>query len=88
VFLINRHVKCEARVDVSLGSSEWSATSITTLTADSCKATNSPEMPTNVVPQSKAAASVQTDGRQLSLVLSRHSLTLVEMNKVTGGSQP
>lgn len=81
VFLINRDVKRQAQVDIDVGASDWSAQSIALLAADSYKAMNSPEAPTNVSPQSKSATSVKTDGRQLSLVLPGHSLTVVELHK-------
>jgi alpha-N-arabinofuranosidase len=88
VFLVNRDVKREAQVDIDVGTPDWSARSITTLIADSYKAMNSPEAPTNVAPQSKTATSAQIGGRQLSLVLPKHSLTIIELNKVTDRSQP
>jgi alpha-N-arabinofuranosidase len=81
VFLVNRDVKRGAQVDIHLDSPDWCARSITTLAADSCKAMNSPEAPTNVSPQSKAGTSAKMDGNQLSLVLPRHSLTVIDLNK-------
>jgi alpha-L-arabinofuranosidase len=68
-------------VDIDVGAPDWPARSITVLAADSYKAMNSPEAPTNVSPQSKSATSVKADGKQLSLVLPRHSLTVVELHK-------
>jgi alpha-N-arabinofuranosidase len=81
VFLINRDVKREAQVDVDLGSPDWSARSITILAAESYKAMNSPEAPANISPQTKAGTSAKTTGKQLSLVLPKHSLTVVDLNK-------
>jgi len=81
VCLVNRDVKREAQVAIDVNSPAWSTRAITTLTADSCKATNSPETPMNVAPQSKAAVSVKTNGKQLSMVLPRHSLTVIELDK-------
>ena len=81
VCLVNRDVKREAQVAIDVNSPAWSTRAITTLTADSCKATNSPETPMNVAPQSKAAVSVKTNGKQLSMVLPRHSLTVIDLDK-------
>jgi len=81
VFLVNRDVKREAQVDIRLDSSDWSARSITTLAANSCKAMNSPDAPTSVAPQSRAGSSVKADERQLRLLLPRHSLTVIDLRK-------
>jgi len=84
LFLINRDVRRAAQLQVELASSDWSAPSIATLTADSYKAANSPEAPTNVAPRHETGASAKQDGRSLSLVLPRHSLTVVELQKAKG----
>jgi alpha-N-arabinofuranosidase len=81
VFLVNRDVQQEAQVSVELGAPNWSARSVTTLTAGSYKAANSPETPTAVSPQSKAGTTVKTDGNTLGLVLPKHSLTLLELSR-------
>jgi alpha-L-arabinofuranosidase len=85
LFLINRDVKRKAFVNVALAASDWSARSVTTLTADSYKAMNSPEAPTNVAPQRTAGAPVKQAGPSLSLILPRHSLTVVELQKTDRG---
>lgn len=81
VFLINRDVKREAQVEIRLDSPDWSARSITTLAADSYKAMNSPETPTNVSPQRQTGTRVKTDGRLMSLILPKHSLTVIDLDK-------
>jgi alpha-L-arabinofuranosidase len=84
VFLVNRNVDYEARVDVCLNSPDWSARSVTTLTADSYQAMNSPEASTNVSPQSTPATSVKANADHVNLVLPRHSLTIVDLNRSKG----
>jgi alpha-L-arabinofuranosidase len=81
LFLVNRDVKRAAQLNVTLAAPGWSAESVTTLTAGSYKAMNSPEALTNVVPHSAAGASVGHNGRSLNLVLPRHSLTVVDLQK-------
>jgi alpha-L-arabinofuranosidase len=81
LLLINRDVKRAARLNVALATPDWSAQSVTTLAADSYKAMNSPEAPANVVPHRTAGASVKRDGPSLNLVLPRHSLTVVELQR-------
>jgi alpha-N-arabinofuranosidase len=81
VFLVNRDVKREAQVDISVDSPGWSVRSTTTLAADSCKAMNSPEAPASVSPQDKSGPSANADGRQLGLLLPKHSLTVIDLHK-------
>ena len=52
--LINRDQRRSAAVKLDLGSAGWRAESITTLTADSCKAENGPSQPDKVVPVTTA----------------------------------
>jgi alpha-L-arabinofuranosidase len=81
LFLINRDVQRAAQVAVELGAPGWSIESVTTLTADSYKAANSPEDPTNVVPRRETGGSAPADGQSLSLTLPRHSLTVVDLRR-------
>jgi len=84
-FLVNRDVRRQAQVDIRLDSPDWSARSITTLTADSYKAMNSPEAPRNVSPQSKTVTSATANGKQLSIVLPKHSLTVIDLYRAKDG---
>lgn len=81
VFLINRDVKRAAQLDIDLGASDWSVQSMTVLTADSYKATNSPQTPAKVVPK-PADIPPQADPTRLSLVVPEHSLVVIDLRRI------
>lgn len=73
IFLVNRNVRRSAAVKLDLASAPWRAESITTLTADSYKAENSPSEPNKVVPVTTAGGAIT------SLGLPKHSLARVDL---------
>lgn len=85
LFLINRDVSRNASVEVDPGTDSFVVRSITTLTADSYKAENSPEEPKNVVPSTiPGPQNIQT--KPFILVLPKHSLTVIEVASAQGGN--
>ena len=81
IFLINRDIKRSASVTVDTGFSSYQIESVTTLTADSYKAENTPEKQDNVIPIKKTDDNTKHSGL-FNLVLPRHSLTKIDITKI------
>jgi alpha-N-arabinofuranosidase len=79
VFLINRSVKNNASISIDTGLDSFMVDRITTLTADSYKAENSPEKPDNVVPVIKEADK-SIHKVPFSVSLPKHSLTIIDFS--------
>jgi alpha-N-arabinofuranosidase len=75
LFLVNRDLRRKATVKIDLGSTAWRAESITTLSAPSYKAENSPSEPNKVVPVTVPASEIAT------VELPRHSLARIDLRK-------
>jgi alpha-N-arabinofuranosidase len=80
IFLINRDIKRSATVAIDPGIASFVVKSITTLTADSYKAENRPEKPDKTTPLTKPGP-LDIQVKPFSLVLPKHSLTLIEIVK-------
>jgi alpha-L-arabinofuranosidase len=74
LFLINRDVRRSAVVKLDLGSSAWHAESVTTLSADSYKAENSPSQPNKVVPVTTAIQDLS------SVQVPKHTLVRIDLS--------
>ncbi len=80
LFLINRSVTRHVQAEIDPGFAPFQVESITTLSAESYRAENSPDQPDNVVPR-VADRKEAFAGAPLKLTLPRHSLTVVDFRK-------
>jgi len=78
IILINRDIKRRAIVEIDPGVASFVISSITTLAANSYRSENGPEKPDNVVPSTKPGPT-GTQVKPFSLVLPKHSLSLIEI---------
>lgn len=79
LFLVNRDVYRTADVAVDPGSPSYAVQSLTTLTADSYKAENTPERPDAVVPRSRDDRPVPDENGRFQVSLPKHSLTEIQL---------
>ncbi|MFB3784992.1 MAG: alpha-L-arabinofuranosidase C-terminal domain-containing protein [bacterium] len=81
LFLVNRDVYRTANVTIDPGARTYAIQSLTTLTADSYKAENTPEQPDAVVPQRREGRPVLDGTGRFQVSLAKHSLTEIELTR-------